>query len=313
MKKIILTIFAIILLGSASNINTYAEEVFEEPMLETNSEKKGITISPSRVIMQINDYGKTYTFKLNNNSGSTAYFLISEGLVTQDENGVTIPLNEEVEKSFLEVLTPEITVEDSEVAEIKIRSRIIGNDTTQKFPAIIIKSDAEEGSNVGINYEMYIPFIAQNTTGDLSMNTVTKIDADAFSFNPKLSIIGSVINDGDKFINPSGTIAIFKDGVKIYEKEITSQIRGLLMPGIAKGFSLEWTNENDDPISALGEYTVETRTTSDLSDKIYGSRINFFYIPIILVYILAGLITTIVITVIVVQVVKKRNLNINKQ
>ncbi len=299
MKKTLSSILITVIFAITSSYTVFAEET--EPVTST-----GITVSPGRVIMQINDYGKTYAFTIENNSGADVNFIITEGLITQTEEGTTMPLNEEVTKSFVEILTPEVSVKNGASAEIKVRSRIIGNDTTLRFPAIIIKAEAEKNSNLGINYEMYIPFIAQNTNGILSMNAETSIDANAFSFNPTLKIDGKITNDGDKFYNPSGTIAILKDGVKINETEITTQITGLLLPERSRSFTYTWVNDNADVITSFGEYTIETRVTSDISDKIYGSRINFFYIPMNLIYIVAGIILLLVVIVLTIKIVKSK-------
>lgn len=276
-------------------------------------EGSGITISPGKVIMQINDYGKKYIFTVKNNSEAKISFTASEGLISQDENGVTIPLDREVTTSYLEILTPEIEVVSGESAEIVVRTRIIGNETTLSFPALVIKSVPEKSTDIAVNYEMYIPFIAQNTTGVVSMNAETAIDANSFSTNPILDINGKITNDGDKFFNPSGTVTILKDGVKIHEQEITTQITGLLMPEKSIEYHVTWNNENDDILDALGEYTVETRITSDLSDKIYGSRINYMFIPINLIYISAGIVVGLIVILISIKIIKTLKKKRNEQ
>lgn len=263
----------------------------------------GVTVEPSKIVMQINDYGKVYTFTITNTTGAKINLTASEGLVTQNEDGTTAPLNEEVKKSFIEILNNKVTIEDGKTAEIKVRTKIVGNDTTAKFPAMVLKSSDNASAGIGIAYELYIPIIAQNTSGKLSMASEMKIDVENYSFTPNVTVSGTVTNDGDKFYTPSGTIVILKDGVKIQEQEISSQIAEILMPGKTRQFNYTWTNPKQS-YDGVGEYTVETRITNNQSEKIVGSRIKYIYVPMQLVYIVAGAVGGIVLLVIVINVVK---------
>ena len=111
-------------------------------------------------------------------------------------------------------------------------------------------------------------------------------------------------NTGDKFFTPKGTIIISKDGTKLSETEITSQILGLMMPGESKQFAIKWTNTLDT-FKSIGDYQVEVRITNDQSGKISVGQLVFTYVSSD-VLVLAAVIGVAILSIIIGIVVLKR-------
>lgn len=262
-----------------------------------------LTISPSTVIMQINDYGKVYEIEITNNTQESMNLKAEEAIVARSAEGKTMPLAEVVTKNFFELSPTEFSVAAGQSQKIKVRTKIINNSETAKFPALLIAPDKKKSDEVALDYALYVPFILQNTGGQLVMNTELAIDVDKFSTNSVTKVSGKIINAGDKFFTPSGSLLVLKDGVKIDEKELTTQIGKALFNGESVDFAIDWQNP-DDSIQAVGEYTIETKITNNLTDKTTVSLIKYIYIPMQLVYIAGGAVLVIVLGLAIAGIIK---------
>ncbi len=270
--------------------------------------EKNVVVAPSQVIMQTNDLGKKYSITITNNTSSLLTLSAEEGLVSRSNSGATVPVEQAITQNFFEIPSQQISIDPGQKFELIVRTKIIKTTDFNVFPALHIKQATKNNEEVAIAYAFYIPFIIQDSIGDLLMDTFMTINIDKITFSPDIYINGKVNNKGNKFFDPKGTVVILKDSVKLQEQEITSQISGILFPGETKEYQYNWTLFNSN-WNSVGEYTVESRITNDLSDKVTVSKIKFIYIPMQLIYLIIGVtggLTSLIIITSVIKHMKKR-------
>lgn len=270
----------------------------------TTAPISGLSISPDLLVIKETNIGKMYDIKVTNNTTQKVQMISQEGIVIRNIAQQVVPVNEEVTKQFLEIFPLEFNIEPGSTFDLKVRTKFTSTDISEKFPAVIIKTKTGTTSEVGLNFEIYIPVLIQNLNGQYKLTTDLKINFDRFTFDPQISVSGVINNEGSKFFNPSGTLILSKDTVKLAEKEVTTQIGGLEFPKEARSFTTDFVIP-DSSFKGVGEYIVESKIGSDLSGNVITARIKFIYIPKELIYLTGGaLLGVIIITAIVKFVVK---------
>lgn len=260
--------------------------------------ESSLEVTPTQVVMQVNDLGKTYTFNLKNNTDTSLVLVLSEASVTQNEDGTVSASAQAATKTYLEISKTLVNLSARGTATASVRTKITSIEASTSLPALKLQ---QQGATSG--YAIYIPFVMQPTTGKLSMNTNLEVNADGFTFIPELKISGSVDNNGDKFFTPTGTVVVLKNGEKLTEQPITNQLSGILFPAKEKAFEIDWTIP-DNGFESAGEYIIETRIGNDLSDKVTVSRINFVYIPKQLLYLAGGVIGGLIVLTLIINIIK---------
>jgi hypothetical protein len=270
-------------------------------LINIQAQDTAITFTPSQIIVKENDLGKRYTITVNNPSEKPYTFIAEEQKVKIEGETLTIT-TEETEKR-LEISKNEFTVEAMSKAEIIVRVKIFTNENFDSFPALILKEKAGKTDKIDVLIQAIIPFIVQNTKGESLLDSTMSINAQNYTIDPNLIIDGTVSNLGSKFFNPAGIIVISKNGVKIDEIEITSQIEGLFYPNDVRTYKIDWINDKDY-LEGVGEYTVESRITNDETNNVTVNIITFIYIPKNLILLVGGILSCIILLIGTIKIIK---------
>jgi hypothetical protein len=285
-----------LLLGLAITVTVKAAEVTTVP---TATPAQGLSISPDSLIIKETDIGKVNTIKLTNNTAQKLQLTGQEGIVSRNSDQKVVPVNQPVSTQYLEITPTEFSIDPGATFELNIRTKFTSTNISANFPAVIIKTKAGTTQDVGLNYEVYIPVLIQNLSGQYKLTTDLKLNIDRFTVDPQVTITGVINNDGGKFFNPSGTVVLFKGDTKLIEKEITTQVTGLEFPAESRSYTVNFVIP-DTSFKGVGEYTVESHIGSDLSGSTTIARIKFIYIPKQLLYLSGGvLLGVIVISVLI--------------
>ena len=230
-----------------------------------------ISASPTSFIILENELGKKTPIIIKNTSTKDMKLDIAECVSTKTD-GLTNLLDQAVEKSVIDVLNSTITVKANSEATINVRVRISASGTGQ-IPCIKIYSKTDATIT-----PIVIPFTIQNFAGTYKVSVNFEIGSTGLVTSPNLTISGTVSNGGDKFFKPQGTVIISKNGQKLNETDITSQITGLLMSGEEKIFEIKWTNDLS-LTDSIGEYTIDVKVTTDQSADAVIKQLYYNYIP----------------------------------
>ena len=271
------------------NVRAQTPEISGTP---ENSET-GLIISPNVLIIDDKDQGKTFTVKITNNSEENYKLAIAETRVIRDQEGRMVPVSAKNDENFLELNASELTLAAKSEVSFKVRLKLSVK-ITDNYPGVIIsrslanKEKSQNESGAVIINSIIIPVLTQNFQGELKVDNNLSIDYSVLSNNNSFKVLGELVNIGDKFFEPSGSLNIYKDGVKLYEHQFTSQVQGLLFPEEKKAYSYTWIN-NLDILRKIGNYTFESRVYVASVNKTFVSKVQLFYLPIdILLLLLAG-------------------------
>lgn len=262
-----------------------------------------ISFSPTQVIVRENELGKRYTITVTNTSSTEYTFSVEEKNAKIANNNLEL-LNTETTLKRLEIPVTEFKVKANDKYELIVRAKIFTNESFDSFPSIVIKEKTNPQSQTTAQFQTIIPFIIQNTKGEAKIESSFTVNAQNYSIDPKISIMGTIENKGTKFCSLSGTIVILRNGKIIDEKEITSQISGLLFPNETRNYSIDWT-VNQDFFDGLGEYTIESRVNNDETSNTSIMKISFRYIPKNLIITTVGSLIGIVLVISILRVIKK--------
>jgi len=275
--------------------------------LTFNSHSKAeetITFSPTQIVVQETDLGKRYTITITNTSKNDIVFNVEERNAKKSKDQLEL-LDTEVVLKRLEIPTSEFKVKANDKYELVVRVKIYTNESFDAFPSLVIKEKSDPSNQLKILLQTVIPFIVQNTKGESKIENIFSINAQNYTIDPKISILGSVDNKGTKFSNLSGTILILKDGKIIDEREITSQISGLLFPGETRNYKIDWT-VSQDYFEGLGEYTLESRVNNDETSNTSVMKISYIYIPQNLIIATLGSILGLTLLIIIINIIVKK-------
>ena len=262
-----------------------------------------ISFSPTQVIVRENELGKRYTITVTNTSSTEYTFSVEEKNAKITDNNLEL-LETEIALRRLEIPVVEFKVKANDKYELVVRAKIFTNESFESFPSLVIKEKRNPQNQTTAQFQTIIPFIIQNTKGESKIESTFTINAQNYSIDPKIYILGTVENMGTKFSSLSGTIVILKNGKIIDEKEITSQISGLLFPNETRNYSTDWT-VNQDYFDGLGEYTIESRVNNDETSNSSIMRISFIYIPKNLIIATLGTLIGIVLLISIISIIKK--------
>lgn len=273
--KRLLFIFVLLLFFTSTPILAEEETVTTDVSLEEVSTDNTITISPSLIIIDENDLGKTFEITIENKTDQQLTLYASEKFVRRKE-GKIVPVELEDPGSFLEFNQDDFVVGISQKYVFKVRIKL-SIDKFQAYPAISF-SESEKGELLTVGAEILSVFLLQDFDGTILMDTKTVIDQPNIALKKQINVTGDLKNTGEKFFNPAGTVKIFKNETLLYEKQITTQIEGWLFPEESKSFSLSWTNDLPT-LESIGNYTIETNIQSFPYSRITTNTINFFFFP----------------------------------
>jgi len=262
-----------------------------------------IAFSPSQIIVKETDLGKKYIITITNTTNTDYTFLTEEKSVKKTDNTLdlieTTPLTKR-----LEIMSNEFKVKSNSKFELTVRVKIFSNESFEALPALLIKEKADPKNQLKVLIQSVIPFIVQNKNGNFKIDNTFTLNAQNYTIDPKVIITGTASNNGTKFCNLSGTVLISKNGVVIDEKELTSQINGLIFPNEKRNYLNEW-NISKDYFDGLGEYTIESRINNDETDTTSVMKISFIYIPKNLILTVAGAVLGIGLIISIINIIKK--------
>lgn len=263
----IILAFLFFLVSQIKSLNIYAQQANTDG---------NFTVSPKLNYVDQNQIGKFFTVSIENNSERDITLIAEEIYVTKESVKNEISLSdEEVNTKLLDFDTNEFTVKANDTKEFQIRVKLNARPLQNSFPAVIFKSvEANESLQ---REEITIFFLEAD--GDLILNNQLNISITGITASTSIQITGKISNEGEKIFNPSGSVKIYKNGANIYEKQLTSQIEGLLLPGEFVEYYLEWTN-SEQSLSGIGQYTIESDITAAPSGKTFVTKTNIFYIPV---------------------------------
>lgn len=269
---------------------------------QENNPEKSLVVSPSFNTVDANDLGKTYTLKITNNTPADSVLRPSEVSIKRSLTG-NIELVNDKQLNVLEFSKSEITVKAGETIDFPVRIKLTLSDNVDVFPAVEFKLIGGDGTSVvgGI----VTPFIIQDFDGNLDVQLNFNSNQPGIATGNQLRLTGKVINSGQKFFNPAGTISVFKGDKKIFEKQITDQIQGLLLPNESKNFTVDWTNELEGT-DALGTYNIELKISASPYNQSFVTRINQVFVPQNYLLLAGGGIVLIIISVLAFQLISRR-------
>jgi hypothetical protein len=262
-----------------------------------------ISFSPTQIIVRENELGKRYTITITNTSDVEYTLSVEEKNAKITDNNLEL-LETEVALKRLEIPVAEFKVKANDKYELVVRAKIFTNESFESFPSLVIKEKINPQSQTTAQFQTIIPFIIQNTKGESKIESTFTINAQNYSIDPKIIVLGTIENRGTKFSSLSGTIVIMKNGIIIDEQEITSQISGLLFPNESRNYSTDWTISQDF-FDGLGEYTIESRVNNDETSNSSIMRISFIYIPKNLIIASLGTLIGIVLLISIISIIKK--------
>lgn len=271
--------------------------------LKAQTEQESLSISPSEIIITENDIGTEYEITLTNNTDKTYTATPTEIAVTRSAVGETLQIETEVESEKLIFASEAVTLSANSSSTITVRTKLDIEQSGEQYPALSFQIE-EGGEQVDLNFELVSIFIVQNFNGNLDLTTDLSIDQNILNTNRVFTVNGKVINTGDKFFNPAGSVKVMKNGQMLAEKQITTQIEGLLFPEEEKEYNISWQNQLGI-FQSIGTYTIET-TINPLP---YGTKtttqVDLFYIPAQLI-IAAAVVAIVVPTIGLISIVIKK-------
>ncbi|MFQ5493280.1 MAG: hypothetical protein ACE5DX_03930 [Candidatus Dojkabacteria bacterium] len=236
----------------------------------------GITLSPAIVTVGENEVGSSFELTVTNNTEKRVVLAPELIHFRRTDEGKTEIIDDYNGDNFLEFSTDRIALKPKESKILDVRVKLV-IDSVTAFPGVKFTPISKE-EEVAFTTEVATVFLIQDFDGELAVNTDLALSQGIIAVSPDLSITGTILNNGDKFFNPSGTVTVSKDGQTLLEKQITTQIEGLLFPGESAQFETLWSNELSFTES-IGTYIVETRVEPSPFTQTFVSRISIFYLP----------------------------------
>jgi uncharacterized membrane protein len=234
-----------------------------------------IEVSPINFVILENDLGQKMPITITNNSNTALTFTITECLAERIDGKIR-PIEGEITKSLIEIEESQITVKVGETGTITTRVRISASGDAQ-IPCVTIAPIEGTPTDISASASFIIPYIVQNFKGEQNLDITVDIGTSGIITSPQITIKGDIRNTGDKFFSPKGTILISKGGVKLEEKEITTQILGLMMPGESKPYEITWTNQLE-PFAGIGDYEIDVKISTDQSSNLEVQQLIFTYV-----------------------------------
>ena len=262
MIKRLLQVLIPILVIATFNLNVSATDIIE--------------IDPQQIIVKETDLGKTFTINLRNTTDKKISLKATEILFEKTDSGIINPTETEVIETALEMFTNEITLAPGAEFEHKVRVKFSTSNYTNTYPGL--KYENQQAADLTYNYTGYVPFLIQNREGEYKMGIDIAISNSDISTTADIDVSGSIINEGGKFFNASGSVLIYKDNKLLFEQDVSEQFAGLIFPSNSKDFQLNY-QITDNSINAIGEYKVEIQVKSDINTSTKVAAINFMYIP----------------------------------
>jgi hypothetical protein len=259
-----------------SLISFFVTTLFLLPTKAEGTTPSNIEVSPSNFVVLENDLGKKLLISIKNNTTQEQKFTIQECISIKENNSIK-PLEEAITKSAIEIDENALTIKAGATGSITTRVRISASGG-DKIPCVIIKPQGQQTQDVGASTSFVVPYIIQNFKGEQKFEISMDIGKSGIVTDSSLTITGSLKNTGDKFFTPQGTVIISKNGTKLAEKEITTQINGLMLTQESKTFSVKWDNALQG-FDAMGEYKIEVKISTDQAAKTTTKQIIFNYIP----------------------------------
>jgi len=206
-KKIIMNGSALLAMGfSLTGMPVMAESI------------NSLEFSPTNFVILENDLGVKKTITVTNSASADVTLTIEE-CVAERVNGKVQQLEATITKSAIELETTEITIKANASGTIVTRVRISASGEEQ-IPCVLIKPKAVDANNdISVTSSVLIPYLIQNFKGDQRVEITADIGSSGIVTSPDITIKGDIRNTGDKFFNPSGTVIISKNGVKLEEKD----------------------------------------------------------------------------------------------
>lgn len=261
-----------------------------EPITEitqtTTPAKTGLTATPDSIELKQTDFGKVIQIQLKNNTDKDMPLIASELSVKVESGGKTTLQTEKgaitsISDQNFEINQSRFTVSAQSEYIFKFRIKLSAEAKDNIFPAVAFEETTGNAGTIGSgNYLAYVPVLIPNFNEKLSMdgNLILNGSNPRVIFAPDLSIYAVVSNDGKRYFYPAGKVKVSKGGEVLFEKDITEDLKAILLPGDEKSTTLEWQNTLS-PFSALGEYTVELELTPEDSSNLFTARIQYFYFP----------------------------------
>jgi len=262
-----------------------------------------IAFSPSQITVKETDLGKKYIITITNSTNTDYTFVTEERSVKKTDNTLDLIETSPLTKR-LEIMSNEFKVKSNSKFELTVRVKIFSNESFEALPALLIKEKVDPKNQLKLLIQSVIPFIVQNKNGAFKIDNTFSLNAQNYTIDPKIIITGTASNNGTKFCNLSGSIIISKNGAVIDEKEITSQISGLIFPNEKRVYLNEW-NITKDYFDGLGEYTIESRINNDETDTTSVMKISFIYIPKNLILTVAGVILGMGLIISIISIIRK--------
>jgi hypothetical protein len=244
--------------------------------------ENSIKVYPASLIVNEKDVGKDVAITIENNTSASMDFSITEIQVQKTDNNIS-PLENKIEgiKRQFEFDQTTITVAPNSKRDFTMRIKLTISSNKNIFPAVSIKP-ATPGT---VQSEFIVPFFVQTFNGTYVLDNDMSAGDYSFITSPEITVKGTVKNSGQKFFDPRGTVTISKNDTRIAELEITTQINGMLLPGESRNYELKY--KFPDQIKDLGQYTIESKVNSDLSDKSVIVKTSMVFVPIA-AFVLAG-------------------------
>ena len=297
-QKLILT--ALILLSFASLNKVAAQD--QQPAASSSA----VSVSPSFTYIDKNALGQNYQITIKNTSNKKITVTPAEKSVTI-KDGKTVPASEPVRQNLLEFKSTPFDVEANAEAKFDVRVKLSVGKVSGSFPALSFTTSSAEG-NVGVSGELFSVFLIQDFDGSLSADINVNLSAGSITADKNFNINGTVVNNGEKFYNPAGTVTIFKGDQKLYEQQITSDIQGELFPSESKDFKISWQNELTG-LNSVGSYTIQTKITPAPFSQTFVAKVQIFYFPVDLILLVIPVIAVIAIIIIVVKNLRRKGQN----
>jgi len=237
-----------------------------------------ITISPSVNYIYENDYRKDITITVKNDSTEKITFnLIEKSLEAIKLGESQLQIGDS--KNYLIIKSANLTLEPQTEGTVivSVKSSV---KTYDYYPALMFEiQDAAQKDKLNLNAEIYSLFILQNKTGELAIDLNTAVKKDLpFVYAKNMEFDGKIINTGQKFFDPQGSITITKAGKSVYEKQITTEIAGMLYPNKERIFSLKW-QPSLSLLNRIGVYEVTTQVKPSPYEEQTTQKITVVYIP----------------------------------
>jgi hypothetical protein len=265
-----------------------------------------VSVSPSFTYVDKNALGQNFEITVKNTSDKKISIMPVEKSVTI-KDGKTIPSSEAVKNSLLEFKAGPFDVDPNTEVKFPVRVKLSVGKISGIFPAVSFTASSGEG-NLSVSGELFSVFLIQDFEGSLSADVNVSLTTGTVTVDRNFNINGTVVNNGEKFYNPSGTVTIFKGDQKLYEQQITSDIQGELFPNESKNFMIKWQNELSG-LSSIGSYTIQTKITPAPFSQTFVAKVQIFYFPSDLILLVIPVIAVLAIIFVIAKNLRRKAQN----